>query len=290
MGYVYPLMTRSEYFKVMCTRIGEYGPHYIPPTYEALRTTILDREKLLVEQATSNMKKQWCKYGVSLIADGRSDTRRRSIHGMVAYCKGEIYFAHSHDATLSGKGADILAGELASAIETIGSNVVVGFVIDGEATNRAVAVILESMYPRLTVSFCMAHGLNNLLKDIGRLSWIEPHIADAAKIVTFINNHNLLRAQFLQRSGGKVLLKYCETRFAYNYLMVHRLCEFQSAVRQLFICTDFTSSLFASTTTGKFCTTKSESVLFWDELKKIDRMVNPIVHLLWVVDGMQPCT
>ena len=108
MNYVHLLMTRSEYFKVMCTRIGEYGPHYIPPTYEALRTTLLDREKLLVEQATSNMKKQWCKYRVSLIADGWSDTRR-SIHGMVAYCKGEMYFAHLHDVTLASKGVYVLS-------------------------------------------------------------------------------------------------------------------------------------------------------------------------------------
>lgn len=289
MVYVYLVMARSEYFKVMCTRIGEYGAHYVPPTNEALRTTLLDREKLLVEQATSNMKRQWSKYGVSLVADGWSDTRRRSIHGMVAYCKGEMYFAHSQDATATGKGADVLAAEWAATIETIGSKLVIGFVTDGEASNRAAAVILESMYPHLTVSFCMAHCLNNLLKDIGHLSWIEPHMADAAKVVTFINNHNLLRAQFLQRSGGKVLLKYCETRFAYNYLMVHRLCELQSAVRQLFICTEYTSSSYAGTTTGKFCAAKTESLLFWDELKKIDKMVKPIVHLLRVVDGMQPC-
>ncbi len=287
--YVLCLMARSEYFKIMCTRIGEYGPHYVPPSSEAIRTTLLDREKAVVETATLTMRGQWAKYGVSLIADGWSDTRRRSIHGVVAYCKGEMYFAHSHDATETGKSADVLAGEWATAIETIGSELVVGIVTDGEASNRAAGSILEGLYSHVTVSFCFAHCLNNLLKDIGRLPWIEPLIASASKLVSFINNHNLLRAEFLKRSGGKVLLKYCETRFAFNFLMVHRLCECQSAVRQLLISEEYTSSSYAGTVSGIICAEKSEDPEFWVELKKLDIMVKPLIHLLRVVDGMQPC-
>ena len=83
---------RSEYFKAMVTKIGEYGPLYMPPSSEALRTTLLDKEKRLVEQAVANTKRLWEKNGVSLIADGWSDTRKRSIHGLVAYSHGEMSF------------------------------------------------------------------------------------------------------------------------------------------------------------------------------------------------------
>ena len=54
----------------MVTKIREYGPLYMPPSSEALRTTLLDKEKRLVEHATENMKRLWEKNGVSLIADG----------------------------------------------------------------------------------------------------------------------------------------------------------------------------------------------------------------------------
>ncbi|MCO5549310.1 hypothetical protein L7F22_002778 [Adiantum nelumboides] len=84
-----------------------------------------------------------------------------------------------------------LQEEWAAAKETISPKHVVCLVTDGEPSNRAARAVLEGLYPRITMPFCMAHCLN-LLKDICHLSWISPYIADAAKIVTFINNHNLL--------------------------------------------------------------------------------------------------
>ncbi|MCO5592774.1 hypothetical protein L7F22_046777 [Adiantum nelumboides] len=46
------LKARSPYFRTMVSKIGEYGPSYVPPSSERLRTSLLDREKLVVEQAT----------------------------------------------------------------------------------------------------------------------------------------------------------------------------------------------------------------------------------------------
>lgn len=85
------VINRSEYFKAMVKKIGEYGPNYVAPSSETLRTTLLDKEKRIVEQAAEVRKRQWEKYGVTLIADGWSDTRKRSIHGIVAYSGGEMY-------------------------------------------------------------------------------------------------------------------------------------------------------------------------------------------------------
>ena len=174
-------------------------------------------------------------------------------------------------------------------IEIIGPDNVVQIVADGEAANRAAGQIVMQMYSHITVSFCMAHCLNNLLKDIGNLEWIAPLIADASQMVTFINNHNLLRSEFLKKSGGKVLLKYSDTRFAFNFLMLHRLSDCQSAVRQLFISDEFTSSSHATTASGIHCRERAESLIFWEDIKTLDAMVHPVVHLLRVVDGMQPC-
>lgn len=172
------------------------------------------------------------------------------------------------------RASRLLAGEWTDAIESIGPELVVAFVTDGEATNRAAGAIIEGFYPHITVSFCMARCLNNLLKDLGKLPWIEPLIADATQMVTFINNHNLLRSEFLKKSGGKVLLKYSDTRFAFNFLLIHRLRDCQSAVRQLFISDKFTTSTHAGTVRGIACPERSEDLRFWEGL---DAMVNPVV-------------
>ena len=47
-----------------------------------------------------------------------------------------MYFISSHDASDTGKSANVLAAEWASAIEIIGPHMVVGFIADGEAMER----------------------------------------------------------------------------------------------------------------------------------------------------------
>ena len=92
----------------------------------------------------------WQKNGVSLIVDGWSDTHKRSIHGMVAYSRGEMYFISSHDASGSGKSADVLAGEWIDGIEMIGPNVIIGFAVDGESSNRAAGDIVQDAYKHIS--------------------------------------------------------------------------------------------------------------------------------------------
>ncbi len=58
-----------------------------------------------------------------------------------------------------------------------------------ENANRAAGTIIQGLYPKVTVTFCMAHCLNNLLKDIGALEWIAPIIEHANTMISFVNNH-----------------------------------------------------------------------------------------------------
>ncbi len=67
----------------MVTLIGEYGKSYVPPSSETIRTSLLDKEKRNVELAAETTKENWGRNGISLIVDGWSDTRKRSIHGVV---------------------------------------------------------------------------------------------------------------------------------------------------------------------------------------------------------------
>ncbi|MCO5607477.1 hypothetical protein L7F22_061673 [Adiantum nelumboides] len=76
---------RSPYFHEMCSKIADFGSTYVPSSSEQIRTSLLEKEKASVEAATVIMKEQWPNTGVTLIVDGWSDTRKRSIHGVVAY-------------------------------------------------------------------------------------------------------------------------------------------------------------------------------------------------------------
>lgn len=92
-------------------------------------------------------------------------TCKRSIHGVVAYSRGAMYFLDSHDASSSGKSADVPVAERATTLETIGAEYVVNICADGKPTKRAMRNILQATYPHIIVSFCMAHCLSNLVKS-----------------------------------------------------------------------------------------------------------------------------
>ncbi|KAI5057894.1 hypothetical protein GOP47_0027909 [Adiantum capillus-veneris] len=280
--------SRSPYFRTMVTKIGEYGSSYVPPSSERFRTTFLDKEKLAVEQAAQATKDLWETNGVSLLVDGWSDTRKRSIHGVVAYSRGEMYFVESHDASDSGKAVEMLAAEWTSTIEITGPENVFCMVADGEASNRAAGAIIEGMYPSIHVTFCMAHCLNNLLKDIGNLSWISSTIGDTSRIVSFVLNHQKVRHEFSKRSHLS-LLKYSETRFAFNWLMLGRLSTCGGALRGLFLSDEFQAMPESTSTVGLKCREWADDAAWWEEVKTLDAMVKPILHLLRVVDGLQPC-
>ena len=46
---------------------------YIPPGYNALRTTLLQKERANVERLLKPIKDSWLANGVSVVFDGRSD-------------------------------------------------------------------------------------------------------------------------------------------------------------------------------------------------------------------------
>lgn len=137
----------------------------------------------------ANTKRNREHNSIFLVTDVRNDTRKRSIYGLVAYSWGEMYIVASCDTSSTRKSTNLLDTNWIVAIETIGAMLIVGFIADGELTNNVAGQIIEGFYPYIMVSFYMDYYLNNLLKDIGKLSWIEFIIESVAYNVTFFNDH-----------------------------------------------------------------------------------------------------
>ena len=79
---------RSSYAYVATQSI----PGYVPPGYNALRTTLLRKERANVERLLKPIKDSWLANGVSIVYDGWSDPQRRSlINIMVASDRGPVF-------------------------------------------------------------------------------------------------------------------------------------------------------------------------------------------------------
>ena len=121
------------------------------------------------------------------------------------------------------------------------------------------------------------------------MEWVAPVINAASQMVTFVINHTKVRHEFIKRSNLS-LLKYSETRFAYNFLMLNRLSTCSGALRGLFLSDEFSNMSESKTQVGRACRLRADDAAWWENLKSLDAMLWPFVHLLRVIDSMASYT
>ena len=66
-------------------------PGYVPPGYNALRTTLLQKEKSNIENLLEPIKKTWNEKGVSICSDGWSDAQRRPLINIMVSESGPMF-------------------------------------------------------------------------------------------------------------------------------------------------------------------------------------------------------
>lgn len=100
----------SKFFQPMANAITSVGPGYKVPTYDALRGKLL---KNLVEEVNALMKhykSSWSETGCSIMADGWTDGRQKSLINFLIYCPKGVLFFKSVDTSAVRKNADALFG------------------------------------------------------------------------------------------------------------------------------------------------------------------------------------
>ena len=68
--------SEESFFLDMVKAIGQVGPSYVPPSYNALRTTHLNDEVNCIGHEIMGVREKWKKHGCTIVCDGWSDTGR----------------------------------------------------------------------------------------------------------------------------------------------------------------------------------------------------------------------
>jgi len=279
---------RSPLFREMIDEAVRYSGPYSIPSYEALRTKLLVHEKSNIEGSLAPIKRGWVTYGCSLISDGWSDVRSRPLQGILVSSRGRSFFVQAIDCSGNLKTASYICDIWADAVEWVGPQNVIQYISDAEPVNRAAGALLEERYPHITWAPCVAHGLNNLLKDIGKLDWVAPTLDAGRKVVMFITCHHFSHALY-RTFSDRELLKYAETRFGYNFLMLERLYEVRNNLRQLVVSTQWIEWHTSQTVPGQFCTSTCLNNDFWNEVGHLLELIVPIIRVMHLADGDAPC-
>jgi hypothetical protein len=123
-------VAHSKSFKMMVEAIGNCGPHLKPPSYHELRVPMLKEELRYTNEMLEDNRKEQAKYGCSIMADGWTDTKGRTLINFLVNSSAGTMFVKSVDASAYMKTGQKVYELLDSFVEEVGEKNVVQLVTD----------------------------------------------------------------------------------------------------------------------------------------------------------------
>ena len=226
---------------------------YVPPGYNALRTTFLQKEKANVERILKPIKDGWKEKGVSVVFDGWTDPQRRPFINFMVTSEGVSVFLKAIDGTKEYKDKYYITELLMNVIKKIGPEKVVQVITDNAYVMKAVGSLIEAEYPHIFWTPCVVHTLNLALKNIcapknternavayAECNWIAQIADDSSFIRVFIMNHSMRLAMFNKICPLK-LLAVANKRFASILVILKRMKLIKRSLQSMVISEQWTS-------------------------------------------------
>lgn len=123
-------VANSDAFKCAVEAIGQYGPNLKPPSYHELRVSLLKKELAYTDDLFKSHKEAWVKHGCSVMSDGWTDQRGRSLMNFLVNCPAGTMFVKSIDASSYVKTGEKMFELLDSFVEHVGEANVVQVITD----------------------------------------------------------------------------------------------------------------------------------------------------------------
>ena len=117
-------------------------PDYVPPGYNSLRTTLLQKEKSNIENLLEPIKKTRNEKGVSIYSDGWSDAQRRPLINIMAVSESGSMFLKAINCEGETKDKHFIVDLLINTMQDIGPQKVVQVITDNAAACKAAGHIV----------------------------------------------------------------------------------------------------------------------------------------------------
>ncbi|XP_061376093.1 uncharacterized protein LOC133318146 [Gastrolobium bilobum] len=118
-------VVRSRSFKLMIEAVGNYGPHLKPPSYHECRVPLLKKEMEYTKELLKDHEVQRATYGCSIMSDGWTDRKNRTLINFLVNCPSGTMFMKSVDASSYVKTGEKIFELLNTFVEEIGEKNVI---------------------------------------------------------------------------------------------------------------------------------------------------------------------
>jgi hypothetical protein len=122
-----------------------------------------------------------------------------------------------------------------------------------------------------------------MLKDIGERTEHAGVISSCKRISAWLHNHGQLNAMMRKAIGGE-LVQWNATRFGTNYMFLDSMYRRRQGFMQMMASPEFQNSKWAHTEEGRFAHFRLSNMDWWDGMKYIIDIVQPVYKLLCFAD------
>ena len=271
-------------------------PAYKPPSYNAIRTTLLaTKKKNLDKQVKEKLWNSIDKYGVTLCCDRWDNIQNQPLLNMVQCgTKGDV-FLDTIDTIGNHKDHTYVATQILSFLQKVGADNVVQICTNNAPVMSLAACDVMRINCHMYVQRCVAHCLDLLLEDWAQQDWMKKVLKKARLICVFIKNHHSSQAIFQKLLPNLSINVPTETRFATNFIMIDRLVQVHNALERMVVDDDW--NIFMGNLRRRshiaymrcfFVRRFVHSDGFWNTCENFLYMVIPVVKAFCVFDGKAP--
>lgn len=236
-------VAKSPFWVDMVRAINEAPKGYEPPSSEKIKTTLLDKEKTKVDQALVFIKQQWPTYGVSVVSDGWMNAKNESFIKIMAVSEGKAMLISGLYSSREDVSSEFIAEVLLKAVESVGAFNVVQIVTDNAPTCKVAGRIVETAYPHIFWSGCVAHILSLLLKDMVKsrnpsLAFVANCYKKVKGVTNYLKNHSsslYMFRTFPELDGFQAKKR----RYGQHFLVLERVLRVKNALINMVLCEEW---------------------------------------------------
>ncbi|XP_028078524.1 uncharacterized protein LOC114280364 [Camellia sinensis] len=274
---------------------------YVPPGYNLLRTTLLQKERANAERLLEPTRALWKERGLSIVSDRWVDSQRRPLINFMGVSEAGAVFLKAVNCGGERKDKFFISNLISQAIEEVGHQNVIQVITDNASVCSTTGLLIESKYLNIFWTPCAVHILNLALKNICALKetrgiafaydkchWITLCVDDMMFIKNFIMNHSMRLAIFNEFVPLK-LLAVANTRFASIIVMLKRFKLIKCGLQSMVISDQWVS--YKEDDVGKATSVKEKLLndVWWNKIDYILSFTLPIYEILRFCDSDKPC-
>ncbi|RVW96149.1 hypothetical protein CK203_037756 [Vitis vinifera] len=275
----------DPYWFPMIDAIANFGPGFKPPSMHELRTWILKEEVNDLRIIMKDHKKAWKQYGCSIMSDGWTNGKSRCLINFLVNSPAGTWFMKSIDASDTIKNGELMFKYLDEVVEEIGEENVVQVITDNASNYVNAGMRLMEKRRKLWWTPCVAHCIDLMLEDIGKLNVHATTLSRARQVVKFIYGHTWVLSLMRTFTKNHELLRPAITRFAIAFLTLQSLYKQKQTLIAM-----FSEKWCSSTWAKKVEGVKTQSTVlfdpnFWPHVAFCIKTTVPLVSVLREVDS-----